>query len=108
MSTTTPTPAPADRIESLERELADLRKATELGTHRLPGFSLNENPVRVQRLGFAWLDDKKRHRLVEFSHYDCHPLMTANNLRAMADAIEERYRYPENFPLPAAPERKTI
>ena len=77
-----------DQLAALRRELDEERRD---GERRFPGFSLHENPVRVQRLGFAWLDEKKQHRTVEFANYDTHPMMVANQLRGLAEAIEEAH-----------------
>ena len=83
------------QVDSLRAQLAALRReldeARRDGERRFPGFSLHENPVRVQRLGFAWLDEKKQHRTVEFANYDTHPMMVANQLRGLAEAIEEAH-----------------
>jgi hypothetical protein len=81
------------RIAELEREKA---LAREEGTRMFPGFSLRESPIRVQRLGFAWIDQKKQHRLIEFANVDSHPLMVANQLRALAEAIEEAHTDPKS------------
>ena len=80
-----------DREAALEAENRALR---EEGTRRFPGFSLHENPIRVQRLGFAWFDQKKQHRLIEFATIDNHPLMVADQLRGLAKAIEEAHNDP--------------
>ena len=78
-------------VDSLRQQLASALLAGEGDKRRFPGFSLCESPPRVQRLGFAWLDGKKQHRTVEMANYDTHPLMVAQQLRQMAEAIEERH-----------------
>jgi hypothetical protein len=75
---------------------AENRALREEGTRRFPGFSLHENPIRVQRLGFAWFDQKKQHRRIEFATIDNHPLMVANQLRGLAKAIEEAHNDPKS------------
>ena len=78
-----------NEVDRLRKEIKDLK---ENGIHRFPGLSLRESPVRVQRLGFAWLDSKGQHRMVEIANYDTLPAMVCLQLRQLASGIEERAR----------------
>jgi hypothetical protein len=75
---------------------ARVAEAKRDGSRLFPGFSLREDPPRVQRLGFGWLDEKKQHRYIEFSNYDTHPFMVANQLRGLAEALEEAHGDPKS------------
>ena len=76
------------RLAACEGKLA-ARK--ENGERMFPGFSLRESPHRVQRLGFSWIDQKQQHRSIEFANIDTHPMMVANQLRVLAEALEEAH-----------------
>lgn len=83
-------------IDKLRSHLAALQVRVEAGERRFPGFSLHENPPRVQRLGFAWLDQKGQHRYFEMAITDNYPLMVANQLKQLAEGIEEAHRDPKS------------
>jgi len=87
--------------EAVTAALASLReeenaRMREDGISRFPGFSLRESPIRVQRLGFAWLDQKGQHRRYEMAIMDNHPLMVANQLKQLAEGIEEAHSDPKS------------
>jgi len=90
--------AAATAKERQARQLAEGENARlrEDGISRFPGFSLRESPIRVQRLGFAWLDQKGLHRRFEMAITDNHPLMVANQLKELAEGIEEAHWDPKS------------